>query len=56
MHRIAIHFRPDQYQWLMQQKRPGKSISHYIRDLVDSDVNAANLEGNPTAACDAETA
>ena len=39
----------------MQQKRPGKSISHYIRDLVDFAVKASESEETTTPACDAET-
>lgn len=38
MHRLSILLRKDQYDWLQQQKLPGKSISHYIRDLVDTKI------------------
>ena len=55
MHRIAIHFRFDQYQWLLQQKCPGKSISHCIRDLVDAALAKADL-ADPSAAAEAGAA
>lgn len=55
MHRIAIHLRSDQYEWLTKQKCPGKSISHHIRELIDSGINAAKMEETAITACGTKT-
>jgi hypothetical protein len=36
LHRLTIQIRKDQYEWLLNRKVPGRSMSAHIRDILDT--------------------
>jgi hypothetical protein len=36
LHRFTIQIRKDQYEWLLERKVPGRSLSAHIREILDT--------------------